>query len=96
MTEEFSTTFKSDFTIADRFGVAAVKDTFNRAFKEWKTDYRYLTDLVLVLNHKIWEHYGVGRKVLATIYDGLWRQVDDYARDNLKGDELHYFYRKID
>lgn len=96
MTEEFSTTFKSDFTIADRFGAAAVKDTFNRAFKEWKTDYKYLTDLVLVLNHKIWEHYGAGRKALATIYDGLWRQADDYARDHLKGDELHYFYRKID
>ena len=53
----FSTTFWQDFIIADRFGIPAVKDTFRRAFGEWKRDYRYLTDLVLVLNHKIWEHY---------------------------------------
>lgn len=30
------TTFWMDFSIADRFGAAAVKDTFNRAFAEWK------------------------------------------------------------
>ena len=49
----FSTTFWMDFSIADRFGVKAVKDTYHRAFKAWKHDYRYLTDLVIVLNHKI-------------------------------------------
>jgi hypothetical protein len=46
----FSTTFWSDFSIADPFGKDAVRDTFNRAFEEWKSDFRYLTDLVIVLN----------------------------------------------
>ena len=51
---ELLTTFWDDFSIADRFGVSAVRDTFNRAFAEWKEDYQYLTELILVLNHKIW------------------------------------------
>ena len=30
------TTFWEDFSIAERFGLSAIQDTFNRAFKEWK------------------------------------------------------------
>ena len=47
------TTFWQDFSIADNFGVKAVKDTYKRAFSEWKTNYKYLTELVMVLNWKI-------------------------------------------
>ena len=47
------TTFWQDFSIADTYGLQAIQDTFNRAFDEWKEDYKYLTELVLVLNHKI-------------------------------------------
>ena len=31
---EWQTTFWMDFTIADRFGINAVKDTFKRAYEE--------------------------------------------------------------
>lgn len=93
---EFETTFWLDFTIADRFGKNAVKDTFNRAFEEWKTNYVYLTELVMVLNWKIWEHYEKGEHALAILYDGLWKEADAYAVENLKGDELTYFYRVTD
>ena len=47
------TTFFEDFSIADHFGIAAIRDTYKRAFNEWKNDYKYLTELVLVLNWKI-------------------------------------------
>lgn len=49
---ELQTTFWNDFSIADRFGLSAIQDTFNRAFKEWKENYKYLTELVLVLNFR--------------------------------------------
>lgn len=52
------TTFFQDFSIADNFGEAAIKDTYDRAFKEWKDNYKYLTELVLVLNWKIWQWHG--------------------------------------
>ena len=45
---ECQTTFWEDFSIADAFGEDAVKDTFKRAFEEWKDDYRYLTDILQI------------------------------------------------
>ena len=33
---EVKTTFWEDFSIAERFGLSAIQDTFNRAVKEWK------------------------------------------------------------
>ena len=48
---EQKTTFWMDFSIADKFGIAAIKDTYKRAFNAWKDNHVYLTELVMVLNH---------------------------------------------
>ena len=92
---EMETTFWNDFTIADRFGISAVKDTFNRAFKNWKNNAVYLTELVIVLNHKIWQYYQ-SNEALARVYNDLWEKADIYATENLQGDELSFFYRITD
>ena len=92
---EMTTTFWEDFSIADYFGVGAVIDTFKRAFNEWKGNYVYLTELVIVLNHKIWQHYET-RESLARAYQDLWEKADEYACENLKGEELSFFYRITD
>ena len=89
------TTLWQDFSSADAFGADAVRDTYNRSFQEWKDDYLYLTELVLVLNHKLWQHYE-HNNVLAQIYDSLWRTTDQYAMDTLTGEELRYYYRITD
>ena len=89
------TTFYEDFSIADHFGINAVKDTYNRAMESWKDDYKYLTELVMALNWKCWEHYEDDER-LAELYDELWRKADQYACENLKGEELSYFYRTTD
>lgn len=88
---ESKTTFMTDFTIADHFGISAVRDTYKRAFEEWKDDVEYLTELVIVLNLKIWEYYRTNEK-LAMVYDELWRKTQDYAYSTLKGDDMQYFY----
>ena len=93
--EEFSTTFWMDFTIADAFGIAAVKDTYKRVFEEWRNDYRYLTDLVMVLNHKIWQWYEKN-DALARVYNELWDKTAEYAMKNLKGEELSYYFEVTD
>lgn len=95
MSEEFTTTFWMDFSIADAFGKSAVQDTFDRAFEEWKHDYRYLTALVMTLNHKIWQHYE-NNNALAELYNVLWEKADTYALDHLKGEEMSYFLRVTD
>ena len=93
--KRISSTFWQDFCIADAFGLNAVKDTFRRAFGEWKTNYKMLTELVGVLNHKIWQHYSVTPE-LAELYDKLWKQADAYGCDNLKDEELQHFLSVLD
>lgn len=88
------TTFYEDFSIADKFGVNAIKDTYNRAFKEWKTDYKYLTELVMVLNWKSWEHEDNSQ--LCQLYCDLYYELHEYAHKNLKGEELSYYIRTTD
>ena len=92
---ETKTTFWDAFTIADAFGEKAVRNTYKRAFDKWKTDTVYLTELVMVLNWKIWQHYD-GNEPLAKVYNELWQEADGWACDNLKGDDLMYFYRTTD
>lgn len=92
---EPKTTFWQDFSIADCFGVNAIKETYKRAFKEWKGNYVYLTELVLVLNHKIWFWYETNN-VYAELYNELWEKTHDYALDNLKGEEFQYYFITTD
>lgn len=94
--EEFTTTFWQDFTIADAFGASAIKDTYKRAFEEWKSDYRYLTDLVMVVNHKCWQHYEKGNTELSQLYEKYYYEAHKYALDHLKGEELSYYLRVTD
>ena len=89
------TTFWEDFSIADAFGAEAVQDTFDRAFNEWKTQYKYLTELTMVLNHKIFFWYEKNDE-LARLYDKLWKQADQYACNTLQGEELAYYYKVTD
>lgn len=89
------TTFYMDFSIAEKFGINGIKDTFQKAFDEWKTNYKYLTELVMVLNWKIWEHYEKNDD-FSLLYNSLWEFADEWAIDNLQGEELDYFYQTTD
>lgn len=94
---QFNTSFMRDFTIAEQFGTAAVQDTYDRVFQQWSDDYRYLTDLVLVLNHKLWKHwYSDPDSPFTAIYNTLWTAASDYALDNLKGPQLVYYLDAVD
>jgi hypothetical protein len=90
-----TTTFIDDFRIANAFGESAVRDTYKRAFKEWKDNYVYLTELVISLNLMIWGLYETNEP-LARVYNELWEEADTYACDNLDGDELSFFFRTTD
>ena len=85
------TTFWMDFSIAEQYSKAGVIDTFRRAMKDWKHNYKYLTELVMVLNHKIAQHHRTFPE-LANLYHQLFEQAELYALENLKGEELQYYY----
>ena len=93
---EQKTTFWMDFSIADNFGLDAVRDTYSRAFKMWKGSVIYLTELVLVLNRKCWQWNDEGNAELSDLYSDLFYKTQAYAYETLKGDELDYFWRTTD
>lgn len=93
--KERKTTFYSDFSLAEPFGLKGIKDTYNRAFKAWKNDVEYMSEFVVVLNHKIWEHHETNN-ALAKLYDELWRKADDFCREHFKGTDLEYYFDFID
>ena len=90
------TTWYQDFSIADRFGASAVKATFKDAMMNCESlGHKYLTELVMVLNWKIFEHYEVNIG-LAGIYDDLWRQAGIHALETLTGEDLTYYLETTD
>lgn len=70
---ETFTTFALDFEIADGFGKDAIIDTY-KGCKHWLSDYKYWTELVLILNWCIWKHE---KDDLGPVYDALWREAED-------------------
>lgn len=95
MDYECKTTFWTDFSFADRFGIEAIMDTYRRAFKEWKDNTEYLTELVMVLNHKIWQWY-TRNEAIARVYNDLWEKTHIYAVNALTGEDLDYYFRTTD
>lgn len=96
MDYEFKTTFWMDFTIAEHFGIEAVKDTFERAFKEWRNDVVYVTELALVMNWKCWRHWEEGNHELGRYYSDRYYEVREWCLDNLEGDDLRYYFETTD
>lgn len=93
---EWKTTFAQDFNIANRFGKDAIKDTFDRAFSEWKDNVVYCTELCIVMNLYCWDFYENGNEEISKIYADYYYQVRDYALDHFKGEDFTYFYRMTD
>jgi len=89
-------TFWDDFTIAEKFGCNSIEETYSRAFNEWKDNYKMLTELVMVLNHKIWQFWEKDQTAIAECYNNLWEKADAYACNNLKGEALIYYYQITD
>lgn len=93
---KMKTTFWQDFSIADRFGEDAITDTFERAFKEWKSSIEYMTELAIALNYKIWQHFENGNKRFAEVYDEYWRYTDEYIMENFNDEDVQYYLKITD
>ena len=108
---EPQTTFWDDFSIAERFGFTikddkivpvdvengkrAIQDTYDRAFKEWKSNYKYITEFVMILNWKSWRYANVIDEY-SELYVNLFYKAQQWCYDNLKGEELTYFLQTTD
>lgn len=92
---ETMTTFWADLTIADVFGAEAVQETYDRINLQWRQNFKYYTEFVLCLNHKIWYYYEKD-DILARLYNKLWQEADTWARDNFKGEAAQWYFDVTD
>lgn len=93
--KERKTTFFSDLSIAECYGINAVKETYRDVMGSWGDNLEFMCEWVICLNQKIWQHYDKHRE-LAKVYDDLWRKADNYCREHFKGEELNKYYEYID
>lgn len=93
---ECQTTFWEDFSIAERFGAEAIRDTYKRARAEWERDRVYGTELGVVLNHKCWYWHGKQNEKLSTLYAKLWEEYHGWVLNNWKGEDLSYYLKVTD
>ena len=87
-------TFYTDFSIADKFGLDAVKETFDRVFKEWRDDVKMGTELAMVMSWKSFEHQNNSR--FCHLYSQLYYKMDNYCCNKYKGEDLKYYLRTTD
>lgn len=92
---EIKTTFWSDFSIADAFGIDAIKDTFNRAFSEWKNNTEYVTELACVMSWKSCAWYEKNNEY-SMLYAEYYHKVDEWCMNNLKGKDMNYYLKWTD
>lgn len=102
--EEFSkikgykplTTYWSEFSIAEKDEPEKVIELYHEKIKETTGDYKALTELVLVLNQKLWESFENNNNSRARLYQKLWNRAVTHAFDTLEGEELDYYIQTTD
>ena len=92
---KLKTTFWDDFTIADSFGEDAIKDTFKRAFNEWKNNVEYVTELAMVMSWKSCSYFGKNDELMV-LYSNLYHEVDEWCMNNLINSDLIYYIDTTD
>ena len=90
------TTFWDDFTIAERWGVKAIEDTYKNAFQSWKNDLVFIVELVLVLNWKMLymdERHMTEKSVM---YYKCWVELSNWCERHLEAGAYEYFINVTD
>lgn len=89
-------TFYADFSVADVYGIKAIKDTYKRAFNGWKSNCKMFTELATALNHKLWFWYDAGVSEYSELYDKLWKKADEYGCKHFRDEEARYWFAVLD
>lgn len=97
-------TFVSDFAIADWFSKEDVEDTYKRVKKEWLSDYKAFTEVVIALNMLSWANCALkdqgidDRLPFIRLYADLYYQARHDFYDKYEGntEATDYFFNMTD
>ena len=95
---ERKTTFFSDLSIAECYGLDSIKDTYNRVVKEWLSDVKYFAEFVISLNWKSWEwaEREGDESELGALYAELYYKANDLAWETYKDEDASYYFSVTD
>lgn len=92
---KMTTTFISDFKIANAFGASAVQDTFDRAYEEWKDNIVYATELAITMS--IFSCYFYDHDLeLSLLYSDLYHKIDNWCMSHFKDKDLQFYFKVTD
>ena len=96
---ERRTTFMADLSIGEWCGGwNGVADTVRRSMKNWRDDVEMMSEFVLCVNWKAWEHHARGNMMWAKLYSLLCDGVSDLMFRYYEGDDekTSYLWRYLD
>lgn len=87
------TTFWEDFSIAEKGGLNAIKDTYNSAL-QWKKNIKYMAELLLVVNHKSIVFAELTREgsTVKDAYRWYYRNLSDVQIDEIMNYYIDKYY----
>lgn len=93
-------TFWETFDDAEQSGTDTIQVIAKMAFERWKDSVKELTDLVMVINHKCWEHYRLDNSELSSLYGDLYyfyyEKAINYLESKGRDEDISYFIRTLD
>lgn len=92
--------FWKAFDDAEETGNATIIAIASIMYQRWRDDIHELTDLVMVINHKSWDHYSKGNAAFQELYTDLYyeyyEKAINYLESKGRDEELTYFIRTLD
>lgn len=71
-----------------------IKKDFNIKFKEYKKDFRKLTDLAVEMRY-LSRKYLDNNKRLSNMYNNLFERINEYIVLNYSREDLNYYFKKV-
>lgn len=96
--KERKTTFMSDLSIGEWYGLRGVFNTIKNAMTSWRDDEKYMAEFVLCLNWKAWEHDARQNTNWVKFWSVMYELVRDLMYDYYEGDEekIRYLWEYLD
>ena len=96
---ERKTTFFSDLSIAEWFGVGSIRETYTRVIDAWMDNLVFITEFIVCLGLKASQWAGEnGGAELQDVYSNLFAEATDAFYNHYEGNEgaCDYFFHMTD
>lgn len=88
------------FTECEFNGLEAIDSFAEEVFNLYKDNIIYLTEFIMVINHKCWYWFEHGDNHIARFYSELYHEFDErainYIESNMDNEAMTYYFRTLD